>query len=56
MILNGSYHVTDQGAAVIESGLTVWQAHEIKYGCSRDKPCEKCRSYGTAYRFEGDDE
>ena len=44
--------ITDQGAAVIESGLTVWQAHEVKYGCSRDKPCEKCRSYGTAYTYE----
>ena len=35
--------ITDRGAAVIESGLSVRQAHEIQTGCHPDSPCEKCR-------------
>jgi hypothetical protein len=35
--------ITAEGAAVIESGLSLRQAHEIKTGCSPDKLCEECR-------------
>lgn len=35
--------LTERGKAVVESGLTVRQAHEIRTGCSPDSHCEKCR-------------
>jgi hypothetical protein len=40
---DGVYGITDKGKAVIASGLTVRQAHEIEKGCSVDDPCERCR-------------
>lgn len=35
--------ITAEGAAVVESGLTLRQAHELKTGCSADNPCAECR-------------
>lgn len=35
--------LSERGEAVVESGLTVRQSHEIRTGCSPDSPCEKCR-------------
>jgi hypothetical protein len=34
--------VTDKGAAVVESGLSVRQAHEIETGCTQNDPCRAC--------------
>jgi hypothetical protein len=39
--------ITKEGVAVVESGLTVRQAHEIKTGCSPANPCDDCRRYLT---------
>lgn len=39
--------ITEEGVAVIESGLTLRQAHEIKTGCSPDHLCDECRKYLT---------
>lgn len=36
--------ITDAGAAVVESGLTTRQAHELKTGCSEANPCDECRN------------
>jgi hypothetical protein len=36
-------HITAKGQAVVESGLTVRQAHEIETGCSEHAPCPACR-------------
>lgn len=36
------YEITEEGKAVVESGLTVRQAHEIKTGCSPTDICEEC--------------
>lgn len=35
--------ITDRGQAVIESGLTLRQAHEIETGCTPDQLCDRCR-------------
>lgn len=35
--------ITDRGRAVIESGLTLRQAHEIETGCTPDQLCDRCR-------------
>lgn len=35
--------ITERGRAVIESGLTLRQAHEIETGCSPEDLCEECR-------------
>lgn len=35
--------ITAEGAAVVESGLTLRQAHELKTGCSAANPCDECR-------------
>lgn len=35
--------ITPEGVAVIESGLTLRQAHEIKTGCTPDDLCADCR-------------
>lgn len=37
--------ITESGKAVIESGLTLRQAHEIKTGCSPEALCEECERY-----------
>ena len=37
-----SVRISESGRAVVESGLTVRQAHEIKTGCSPDNLCERC--------------
>ena len=37
--------ITDRGSAVIESGLTLRQAHEIETGCTPDELCDHCRKY-----------
>ncbi|MFZ2178086.1 MAG: hypothetical protein WAW17_29485 [Rhodococcus sp. (in: high G+C Gram-positive bacteria)] len=34
--------ITDLGRAVVESGLTVRQAHEIANDCSAEHPCDDC--------------
>ena len=34
--------ISESGRAVVESGLTVRQAHEITTGCSPDNLCERC--------------
>nr|WP_165964941.1 hypothetical protein [Mycobacterium eburneum] len=34
--------ITERGKAVIESGLSVRQAHEIRTGCSPHAPCADC--------------
>lgn len=34
--------ISDEGKAVIESGLSVRQAHEIKTGCTPDQLCAEC--------------
>ena len=34
--------ITEKGKAVVESGLSVRQVHEIETGCSPEQPCEKC--------------
>jgi hypothetical protein len=34
--------ITTRGMAVVESGLTMRQAHEILTGCSADELCEEC--------------
>ncbi len=39
--------ITARGIAVIESGLTVRQAHEIETGCTDADPCDNCRRYLT---------
>jgi hypothetical protein len=36
-------HITPKGQAVVESGLTVRQAHEIETGCSEHAPCPACQ-------------
>lgn len=38
-----SLQISERGMAVIESGLTLRQAHEIKTGCSQDNLCAECR-------------
>jgi hypothetical protein len=35
--------VTEKGRAVIESGLSLRQAHEIETGCSPDHLCPECQ-------------
>ena len=35
--------ISERGMSVIESGLTLRQAHEIKTGCSQDNLCAECR-------------
>ena len=35
--------ITDKGAAVIESGLTLRQVHEIETGCEPGSLCRDCR-------------
>ena len=35
--------ITDRGRAVIESGLTLRQVHEIETGCTPDQLCDRCR-------------
>ncbi|WP_158087254.1 hypothetical protein [Mycobacterium aquaticum] len=53
--------ITDKGKAVIESGLSLRQAHEIETGCSQRRPCRDCDEemrrlwYGDAYSDEGDE-
>ena len=37
--------ITELGAAVVEAGLSVRQAHELSTGCSEYAPCEQCRRY-----------
>lgn len=37
--------LTERGVAVVESALTVRQAHEIKTGCSAETPCANCQRY-----------
>lgn len=37
--------ITEEGVAVIESGLSLRQAHEIKTGCSPDDLCDECHRY-----------
>lgn len=37
------WHLTAEALAIVESGLTVRQAHEIRTGCSADTPCAQCR-------------
>jgi hypothetical protein len=41
--MNEQIEITDEGVAVIESGLSLRQAHEIKTGCSPDELCAECR-------------
>lgn len=36
--------ITDEGVAVVEAGLTVRQAHELRTGCSVGNPCARCIS------------
>lgn len=35
--------ITNKGRAVVESGLTIRQAHEIERGCSAEKLCASCQ-------------
>jgi hypothetical protein len=41
-----AFEITDRGRAVVESGLTVRQAHEQLTGCTPDNPCVKCVADG----------
>lgn len=41
----GGMRISEEGIAVVESGLTVRQAHEVKTGCSADELCRECRAY-----------
>lgn len=34
--------ITEKGTAIIESGLTLRQAHEIETACTDDAPCVDC--------------
>lgn len=34
--------ITEEGKAVVESGLSLRQAHEIKTGCAPDALCAEC--------------
>jgi hypothetical protein len=36
--------ITPEGIAVVEAGLSLRQAHEIKTGCSPDDLCQECRT------------
>ena len=36
------FEITERGKAVIESGLTLRQAHEIERDCSAEKLCASC--------------
>lgn len=38
-----SLQISERGMSVIECGLTLRQAHEIKTGCSQDNLCAECR-------------
>lgn len=40
----GELRITEEGVAVVESGLTLRQAHELKTGCSGDDLCRDCRT------------
>ena len=35
--------ISDEGVAVIEAGLSLRQAHELKTGCSAENLCDRCR-------------
>ena len=35
--------ITESGKAVVESGLTTRQAHELRTGCSPENQCDDCR-------------
>jgi hypothetical protein len=37
--------ISEKGKAVVESGLSVRQVHEIETGCSPDMLCAQCRKY-----------
>ena len=39
--------ITESGKAVVESGLTTRQAHEIRTGCSPENRCADCRKWDT---------
>lgn len=43
----GQLGLTQRGVAVVESGLTVRQAHEIQTGCTAHAPCANCLRYLT---------
>jgi hypothetical protein len=47
--------ISDEGVAVVESGLSLRQAHEIKTGCSPEVPCAECAAILLALEVEGDD-
>lgn len=40
---NEPVEITEKGRAVVESGLTLRQAHEIETGCSASNLCDRCR-------------
>lgn len=46
----GELRITEEGVAVVESGLTLRQAHELKTGCSGDDLCRECRTGSEATR------
>jgi hypothetical protein len=37
-----TYTLTEKGKAIMESGLSVRQAHEIETGCSPHQLCGEC--------------
>lgn len=37
--------ITDKGRAVIQSSLSLRQAHEIETGCCEALPCLECQVY-----------
>jgi hypothetical protein len=46
--MSDEIEISDLGRAVVESGLTVRQAHEIRTGCSTEAPCAQClRDFGA---------
>jgi hypothetical protein len=44
--------ITEEGAAVVESGLSLRQAHEIKTGCAPDALCAECAAILLALEVE----
>lgn len=43
MTTDESYEISDEGIAIIESGLSLRHAHELKTGCSARDLCTECR-------------
>lgn len=41
--MSGGLRITDEGKAIVEAGLSLRHAHELKTGCSVDNLCRECR-------------